>query len=1056
VNGIADMFGQWDTDGSGGVELGEFRQLWAQLKLGDMLRAAAAGLPQEPAKPQDSPSALPAKVTSRGTITQQGSLGLELAETIDGASQLSTIHIQKILPGSLAAASIPGLQVGMLLVTVDKGPVDGAPYDQVLAKLGTRPVELGFAMSPYKLPESLTNTMGVAMAASKWRTRAKTTSLEQTAQQVQAKPSPKVRQSASQPEMRVSSRTKVENVHAGASAASIAAYKQAAAADSWAQPEPEPEPEPEQPILSLQETQDRDHLKQAAFDYFKGDDEMLSEVELTRLLDAADYAADGSYIEQALEIFGKFDDDGSSAIDFPEFSQLWDYLQLDDRMKQSGMEDIILGQSHLPQTAAALFNKYDTNGDGVLDKDEVRAMMDDVGYEADEDYIDGMVDVFGKFDKDGGGSIGMSEFPALWKHLAPDRSLQDHTMDTAGMDADQMFLCLQKFFRKFDPVRPKERLWESVTLYNTPQKFQHLCNQLYGKYGEHPVAVWKGPEQMRPRDRICEKHMRAFDSHIKRGDSALRDAEALLRSSTVDEQSVRVQAHAGTQYVGSGLNSVQRSQHRVTVKFEDSDQQVGLNLKPKWVDGVRVLRVESIRPRSMAARVREVTAGLTVELIDGTKVDNIRKEIIDWDERAGGMLMRRPVTVVFGAGGETEDSSTAAHVSTALKKKLLLGSGGDDSDEETAVAQEERLVRSRNQVRLARKLGAVSLMQYDLVRGDEHFLDQVDRVLKKPTVEATFDVPGNLGIIFTAKDANSVPVIASIERHSLAAEKPQLEVGLELTAMQGQPIDGKTFNEVIGDLKAAECPLTLQFKHAISIENPRERRLLKHRPYREPEPWSVKPSAGGAGVVVRSLPSQVASALGRAKPNQIVQVVGREGDWMQIEWAGARKTRQKWEAKASSEGDEDRGWVQLEDRRSGVVFLEKASGASYFNLGQDSRSNVQEQSLSPEQLEAVLSEMRAAVERDDDAAMTTVLQAYAEAAKTDGRLDRAWQELRAVRSARRAEAKQEQQVRALQQHQKRLHESGLAAEQAGRRAQQAWREQSWAERERAVANRMLD
>ena len=43
VNGIADMFGQWDTDGSGGVELGEFRQLWAQLKLGDMLRAAAAG-----------------------------------------------------------------------------------------------------------------------------------------------------------------------------------------------------------------------------------------------------------------------------------------------------------------------------------------------------------------------------------------------------------------------------------------------------------------------------------------------------------------------------------------------------------------------------------------------------------------------------------------------------------------------------------------------------------------------------------------------------------------------------------------------------------------------------------------------------------------------------------------------------------------------------------------------------------------------------------------------------------------------------------------------------
>ena len=37
VDGLASMFGQWDADGSGGIELDEFRTLWAQLGLGGML-----------------------------------------------------------------------------------------------------------------------------------------------------------------------------------------------------------------------------------------------------------------------------------------------------------------------------------------------------------------------------------------------------------------------------------------------------------------------------------------------------------------------------------------------------------------------------------------------------------------------------------------------------------------------------------------------------------------------------------------------------------------------------------------------------------------------------------------------------------------------------------------------------------------------------------------------------------------------------------------------------------------------------------------------------------
>jgi len=194
--------------------------------------------------------------------------------------------------------------------------------------------------------------------------------------------------------------------------------------------------------------------------------------------------------------------------------------------------------------------------------------------------------------------------------------------------------------------------------------------------------------------------------------------------------------------------------------------------------------------------------------------------------------------------------------------------------------------------------------------------------------------------------------------------------------------------------------------------------------------------------------------LGRAAANSIVQVVGREGDWMQIEWAGARQSRPNWESKASAEGDEEKGWVQAEDRTSGKVYLERASGAAFFNLGQ-STGNVESKAMSPEQLESVLREMRAVAQQDSDVEMTRVLGANAEAAKGDGRLDRAWQELRAVRSAKRAEDAHQEKVAALREQQERQIESGKEAHQAGRYAHRAWREQSWAERERAVASSLL-
>ena len=65
------------------------------------------------------------------------------------------------------------------------------------------------------------------------------------------------------------------------------------------------------------------------------------------------------------------------------------------------------------QTAAAVFAQYDTNSDGVLDADEVSAMIDAFGYKVDASYVGGVMEIFGKFDTDSNGTIDASEFPRL-------------------------------------------------------------------------------------------------------------------------------------------------------------------------------------------------------------------------------------------------------------------------------------------------------------------------------------------------------------------------------------------------------------------------------------------------------------------------------------------------------------------------------------------------------------------------------------------------------------------------------------------------------------------
>eukprot|EP01051_Picozoa_sp_SAG22_P020347 SAG22_NODE_4077_length_1394_cov_1.393822_1_plen_187_part_01 len=126
-------------------------------------------------------------------------------------------------------------------------------------------------------------------------------------------------------------------------------------------------------------------------------DGVLDQREIGRLCDSLGYEVDAQYVAGLVQIFGKYDQDGSGAIEIGEFPGLWAQLG-QDPLPSAGAVELRRGgppsgpasgpppgpppgppqapaapaAPHAPPgTLEAVFAQYDLNHDGVLDQREI-------------------------------------------------------------------------------------------------------------------------------------------------------------------------------------------------------------------------------------------------------------------------------------------------------------------------------------------------------------------------------------------------------------------------------------------------------------------------------------------------------------------------------------------------------------------------------------------------------------------------------------------------------------------------------------------------------------
>jgi Ca2+-binding EF-hand superfamily protein len=143
----------------------------------------------------------------------------------------------------------------------------------------------------------------------------------------------------------------------------------------------------------------------------------------------------GTWVDTLEEAFNRFDVLGEGVLDQPKVAALIESLGHPGRGNELAADAIhnfgqngVIGLDDFPvlwahyggsrfATVSDMFHRYDTNKDGHLDAQEVKALVESVGYQVDRDQLMDAMSLFKQFDTDHDGAIKVGEFPALWQYL---------------------------------------------------------------------------------------------------------------------------------------------------------------------------------------------------------------------------------------------------------------------------------------------------------------------------------------------------------------------------------------------------------------------------------------------------------------------------------------------------------------------------------------------------------------------------------------------------------------------------------------------------------------
>ena len=113
--------------------------------------------------------------------------------------------------------------------------------------------------------------------------------------------------------------------------------------------------------------------------------------------------------EQLAEAMKEMDDDGNGEVEFDEFYDWW-LRRLAGGGSTSGVfKAETKGQAGNSKKAAlrAAFDMMDTDGDGTLDREEVRQLSDNLGRRLNETELN---EIISKMDSDGSGGVDFAKF----------------------------------------------------------------------------------------------------------------------------------------------------------------------------------------------------------------------------------------------------------------------------------------------------------------------------------------------------------------------------------------------------------------------------------------------------------------------------------------------------------------------------------------------------------------------------------------------------------------------------------------------------------------------